>query len=264
MRATEIAAGNDAWENGRSIVIPKGRRIALIDLGRGVALIAMTVYHLCWDLAMFGVIRPDIMAEPALIWFARSIAGSFLFLAGFSLFLAHGQGIQWAKFARRLGVIVAAAALITIATWFATPEAFIFFGILHSIAAGSIIGLLFLRLPWWLIVAFGMFVLSARQWLADAFFDSPAWWWTGLSIEIPRSNDFVPIFPFFGMVLLGIAGAKLCTNRNWLARLRRIQPDDLSSRALRFIGRHSLIFYLAHQPVLIAFLAGLLWLSGSI
>ena len=239
-------------------------RIALLDLARGAALIAMTIYHFSWDLAAFGLVRPQIMAEPAMIWFARLIASSFLFLVGFSLFLAHGRTIEWAKFARRLVVILAAAALITLATFFATPDAFIFFGILHIIAVGSVFGLAFLRLPWWMVALCGAFFLLGRDLLAGSFFNTPTLWWTGLSTQTLRSNDFVPIFPFFGVVLFGIAAAKLCSQRDWIAILQSVKAESLLGGAMRFIGRHSLVYYLLHQPVLIGFLAGFLWLSGYI
>lgn len=240
-------------------------RIALVDLGRGVALIAMTIFHFCWDLAMFRQIDPLLMTQPAMVWFARSIAGSFLFLAGFSLYLAHGRGVRWRGFALRLLTIAAAAALITLATWLATPNAFIFFGILHSIAVASVLGLAFMRLPWQVTAAAGAFVVSSRLiGLHSAALDAPWWWWSGLSRFLPVSNDYVPIFPFFGMVLLGIAAARLAVENDLLRLLAKPRLADGPSRLLRFIGRHSLVYYLAHQPAMIAMLYAYLKLTGRI
>jgi uncharacterized membrane protein len=234
-----------------------GFRIALIDLLRGVALIAMTTFHFGWDLGMFGVINPAVMFEPGPRWYARCIAGTFLFLVGFSLYLAHRKSINWRGFAVRLAQIAGAAALISIATYFATPDAFIFFGILHSIALASVLGLLFLRLPWWVSAAAGLFVLPP-------LLDAPMWWWSGLSAITPVSNDYVPVFPFFGMVLLGMAAAQLSRDRGWLVSLALPQLEQPVARFLRFLGRHSLVYYLLHQPVMIALLYGFLWLSGRI
>ena len=241
-----------------------GRRVVAALLARGVALIAMTGFHFCWDLEMFAVLPRGFMASAGMIWTARTIAGSFLFLVGFSLYLAHGNGIRWRPFLVRLAQIAAAAAVITAATWFATHDAFIFFGILHSIALGSVLALAFLRAPWWLTAAAGFAVLTLRGTLQTEALDAPIWWWTGLSRIIPVSNDYVPVFPFFGMILLGLAVAKLASRQGWLIALARPQLSNPPARLLRFIGRHSLIYYLAHQPTMLAVLFSLFWLAGRI
>lgn len=245
-------------------VQPKPGRIALVDFARGLALLAMTAFHFCWDLEMFGLLMPGFMASTGMILAARLIAGSFLFLVGFSLFLAHAGGMRWQPFAIRMAQIVAAAALITVATWLAMPNAFIFFGILHSIAVGSVLALAFLRAPWWLTAIAGLGFASLRGVLRTEWLDAPVWWWTGLSRVIPVSNDYVPLFPFFGPVLLGLAASQLVSNRHWLAALARPRLERPASRLLRFIGRHSLVYYLVHQPAMIATLYGFLWLSGRI
>lgn len=242
----------------------QGFRIALVDLMRGVALVAMTTFHFSWDLGMFGVIDPAVMFEPGPRWYARCIAGTFLFLVGFSLYLAHRKKIDWRGFAIRLAQIGGAAAVISIATYVATPDAFIFFGILHSIALASVVGLLFLRLRWWVSAAAGLFVLLARPLLRTPLLDAPMWWWSGLSQITPVSNDYVPVFPFFGMVLLGIAAAQLSRERGWLVYLALPQLNQPVARFLRFLGRNSLVYYLLHQPVMIGLLYGFLWLSGHI
>ncbi|MEC9344015.1 MAG: heparan-alpha-glucosaminide N-acetyltransferase [Pseudomonadota bacterium] len=235
-----------------------------IDMARGVALLAMTAYHFAWDLEMFGLLERGFMASPSMIISARLIAGSFLFLVGFSFWLAHGQGMRWRAFVRRLAQIVAASGLITLATWFAIPDAFIFFGILHSIALGSVLALAFLRLPWWLTAAAGLAIVALREALRTEWLDAPLWWWTGLSRVMPVSNDYVPVFPFFGVILLGLAAARLASSRNLLRRMAGPAPSSNPARALEFIGRHSLVYYLAHQPVMIAILYAALWLTGRI
>ena len=133
-----------------------GRRIELLDLARGVALLAMASYHFSWNLEQFGYLDPATTTQGLFKIYARSIAGSFLFLAGVSLMLAHGEALRPRAFLKRLAMVGGAAALITLVTVFATPDRFIFFGILHSIAAASVIGLLFLRLPGWLTVLAGV------------------------------------------------------------------------------------------------------------
>lgn len=78
-------------------------RIDTIDLARGLALVAMAIYHFAWDLEFFGYAEPGLTALPGWKLFARSIASSFLFLVGVSLVLAHGRGIRWKGFWRQIG-----------------------------------------------------------------------------------------------------------------------------------------------------------------
>ncbi|MCL6707840.1 DUF1624 domain-containing protein [Pseudomonas sp. R2.Fl] len=225
------------------------RRIEIIDALRGLALVAMATYHFSWDLEFFGYLDPGTTTHGFLKLYARAIAGSFLFLAGLSLVLGHYPAVRWPSFGRRLAMIVSAALAISAATYVATPDAFIFFGILHSIALASVLGLAFLRLPPLVTLLVGAAVIALPQvWRSDLF-DASWLWWVGLTPTPPRSNDYVPLMPWFGMVLFGIAAGRLLSSSGWLDRLRRAPAGP---RLLRLAGRHSLAVYLVHQPVLIA------------
>jgi uncharacterized membrane protein len=237
-------------EQSRTDQAPAGR-IEALDVARGLALVAMAIYHFAWDLEFFGYAQTGMTATGGWKLFARCIASSFLFLVGVSLFLAHGRGIRWRGFWRRLAMVAGAAAAISLVTWLAVPGGFIFFGILHQIALASLLGLAFLRLPWWLTLIAAAAVIAAPNFLRSEFFDLPAWWWTGLLPVNPRSNDYVPVFPWFGAVLIGIASAKLAASRGFFIRLAKIDPGRWA-RPLSFAGRHSLAVYLIHQPVLIS------------
>ncbi|MCR9123787.1 MAG: DUF1624 domain-containing protein [Phyllobacteriaceae bacterium] len=242
--------------------VPRGR-IDALDVARGVALVAMATYHFSWDLEFFGYLEPGTSTTGVLKYYARSIAASFLFLVGVGIVLAHVNGIRWRAFGKRWAKIVAAAALITIATWFATRETYVFFGILHHIAFASLAGLLFLGLPWWLLAALAIAIFFGTPLLQSPIYTPLGLSWTGLSSTPPRSNDFVPVLPWFSAVLAGMAVAKLI----FIARTppRVLTPDGWSandplSRLLALFGRWSLTFYLVHQPILIGlvFLASLL------
>jgi uncharacterized membrane protein len=235
------------------------RRLEAIDLARGLALIAMAIYHFAWDLEFFGYAPPGMTAQGGWKLFARCIASSFLFLVGVSLYLGHARGIRWASFARRMAMVAGAAAMISLATWFALPGGFIFFGILHQIALASLLGLAFLRLPTALTVIAAIAVILAPNYLRSTAFDHPALWWVGLSSVNPRSNDYVPLFPWFGAVLLGIAAARVASSTGLLERLRDWRMPR-SSEILQRAGRHSLAFYLIHQPVLI----GCIWIFSQL
>ncbi|MBD8689301.1 MULTISPECIES: heparan-alpha-glucosaminide N-acetyltransferase [unclassified Rhizobium] len=224
-------------------------RIGALDTLRGIALIAMASYHFTWDLEMFGYLDPGTATQGWWRLYARGIASTFLFLAGFSLYLAHRRGVHWPSYGKRFAMVAGAALLISVATYFAVPDGWIFFGILHNIATASLIGLLFLRLPFFVTLVFAALALIAPRYLSsDAF--NPIWLsWIGLSTAPPRSNDYVPLLPFLAPFLLGLAISQFVTPRGWLDRFRK--PSGRKN-ILALFGRHSLLFYLVHQPVLIA------------
>lgn len=224
-------------------------RIGALDTLRGIALIAMASYHFTWDLEMFGYLDPGTATQGWWRLYARGIASTFLFLAGFSLYLAHRRGVHWPSYGKRFAMVAGAALLISVATYFAVPDGWIFFGILHNIATASLLGLLFLRLPFFVTLVFAALALVAPRYLSsDAF--NPIWLsWIGLSTAPPRSNDYVPLLPFLAPFLLGLAISQFVTPRGWLDRFRK--PSGRKN-ILALFGRHSLAFYLVHQPVLIA------------
>ncbi|MEK1888050.1 MAG: heparan-alpha-glucosaminide N-acetyltransferase [Phyllobacterium sp.] len=236
----------------QSSISPAKPRLGKLDVLRGIALVAMATYHTAWDFEFFGYLEPGTTGQGAWKLYARVIASTFLVLVGFSLVLAHGRGIRWRSFLVRLAQVVAAAMAITLVTWYMTPESFVFFGILHEIAAASVLGLLFLRLPVLVIAIAAAGVIAAPHYLISPSFDPPLLWPLGLSEILIRSNDFVPIFPWFGAVLTGMALGKLMQQTDTLKLLAgNIVPAWLN-RLLQIIGRHSLAFYLIHQPVLIS------------
>lgn len=235
---------------------PGRRRIEIVDIARGVALLAMAIFHFAWDLEHFGYLEHGTTGHGGWAIFARSIASSFLFLVGVGLVLAHGDGIRRRPFLKRLLQILAAAAAVTVATYVATPESFVYFGILQQIAVASVLGLAFLRLPPALTAAVAVAVLALPFAYRNAAFD-PAWLnWIGLHVTAPITNDFVPIFPFTAAVLLGIAAARLARARGWFERLAFLNDRLRRLSALGWLGRRSLLFYLIHQPILYGIVLG--------
>lgn len=234
-------------------------RVALVDLLRGLALVAMAIYHFAWDLGFFAIADLKVTEHPLWIAFARATAGSFLALAGVSLVLGHGEAIRPRSFLRRLAMIAAAAAAITLASWYADPDSTIWFGILHCIAVSSVLGLAFLRLPVALVIAAALACLAAPAFLTSPAFNAPVWLWLGLASEPLPSDDYNPLLPWFGMALIGIAAARLAPRIVAKEDWPRWQPGHAITRALCLAGRHSLLVYLLHQPLLL----GLLWLASQ-
>jgi uncharacterized membrane protein len=241
----------------------KRRRLPVIDIARGVAIVAMVIYHLCWDLSYYGFIPVDVGFDPGWVLFARSILFSFMFLVGVGLVLGHGDGIRWPGFWRRTLFVAGGALLITLGTWLTFPESFVYFGVLHAIALFSVLALPFLFTPIWLTGLVSAAIILLHFVYRDALFNAVPLSWIGFWEVPPLTNDLVPLFPWLGVVLGGIMVARLVRGSHGEARLAAIQPSNRSAKMLGWMGRWSLIIYLVHQPLLLAVIAPLSMATGA-
>ncbi|MFZ1682192.1 MAG: heparan-alpha-glucosaminide N-acetyltransferase, partial [Rhizobiaceae bacterium] len=232
---------------------PPGR-LEAIDIARGAALVAMAVYHFTWDLEHFGYAIPGLTASGGWKLFARAIASTFLFIAGISLVIGHGERIRLRPFLRRTATVAGAALAISIVTWLLFPGSFVFFGILHHIAIAGVVGLAVLRLPASVLAALALVAfIIGNGWQSPVFDPRPAAW-IGFSQSAPRSNDFVPLFPWLAASFLGMAAWKAAAAFGLSSRLAAIRAGGVL-RPLAAAGRHSLLIYLLHQPILFGLVA---------
>ncbi|MBI5313338.1 MAG: DUF1624 domain-containing protein [Methylocystis sp.] len=240
----------------------EGRWQAL-DAARGIAVLAMVVFHVIWDLAHFGYAPANLPWSAPVKIFGHSIAFAFLFIAGVALVLANRDHMRWPAFWRRFALIGAAAALVTAGTYALFPHAYVFFGILHCIAVASLIAVPLLFAPWPVAFACGAFFLLGGEFFASSAFNADWLQWIGLSTSEPMTQDWRPLFPWAGALLLGVAAGKLALTIYGTRAGAGASPPPISGGArtwLPFLGRHSLLIYLAHQPALFALLTGLAFL----
>ncbi len=223
----------------------------VIDALRGVAILLMVAYHFCFDLSHFGLAGFNFYQDPFWLHARTFILGMFLLLVGVSLVLAGGRKLDSRRYLRRLALLIASAVLISVSTWWMFGERFIFFGVLHFIALASVLGLLFVRAGWVNLVL-GIAVILFANYYQFSWFDTPGRRWIGLMTHKPMTEDYVPLLPWFGVVLLGLYAGP------YLARLARQWQEAGRSglvRILAFGGRHSLVIYLLHQPLLLGVLS---------
>jgi uncharacterized membrane protein len=233
-------------------------RLWEIDVLRGIAVIAMVLYHFSYDLAYLGgLFDVGFFRSGVGLNMGRMIGGTFIFLAGLSLALSYSRAVAsqpaggtlcWKYLGRGLKIF-SYGLVITFFTWIFLPNEMIVFGILHLIGASIILAYPFLRLKL-ANVALGLFCIAVGSYLHDFSVAHPWFAWLGI-----RPNSFMldywPLFPWFGVTLLGIfAGNALYGDVS--KRAVRTTPSPPSSRPLAFLGRHSLLIYFVHQPVLIA------------
>jgi uncharacterized membrane protein len=235
-------------------VLPVGgkERVAPVDALRGIAILAMVAYHFAFDLRFFDIIRADFENDRFWLTARGSIVTSFLLLAGVSLVLADRAGVQWTRFVRRIALIALCALAASIASYFVYPRTYIYFGILHCIALSLLVARPLADKPN-VAVALGVVVVLAGLFIAHPAFDHRWTSWIGFTTHKPATQDFVPVFPWLGVVLLGIGVGHALLR----ARFRPIAGLGRAPRPLLWTGQHSLAIYMVHQPILM----GALWLA---
>ncbi len=238
---------------------PRTLRIPAVDQLRGLAVVAMVVYHFAWFCDDAGLVELAVRRSPGWRSFQRAIAGTFFGLVGVGLVLAGGAAAPLGPMLRRLGRIAAGAAVVTAASLVLDPRRVVVFGILHSIAVCSLIGRPLLRLPTVALAGLGAALVAAGAGLRLAAFDHPALHWTGLSPRVPPTFDIQPLLPWLGVVLWGAVLGRALRDR--AAGAARAGVPGALGRGLGWLGRHSLWAYMAHVPVLVGIVALLLALS---
>lgn len=224
----------------------QGSRYFYLDVLRGVAIVMMVVFHFIFDLAHFQYIEADFNRDPFWVNFRILIVTSFLLLVGISLQLATGRSLNFRRYFRRLVLLMLAAAAVSISIYFVLPDKPVLFGILHFIAFASVLGLLFRRF-YWLNLLFGIIVIVLGIKFHTGLFDSWFWYWTGLMSNRPFTSDYVPLLPWFGVVLIGMFCARVIERYELLSNTE--QGENIAARLLALGGRNSLLIYLLHQPL---------------
>ena len=219
-----------------------------LDALRGAAIVWMAAYHFAFDLNHFGWIREDFYRDPVWTWQRTAIVSLFLFCAGGGQALAVRAGQGAARFWRRWAQVAGCALLVSLGSWFMFPNSWISFGVLHGMAVMLVLLRLGLaRLPSAALLVLAALALSAPWLWQHAAFDTRWTNWTGLVTRKPVTEDYVPVLPWLGVMLLGFV-----TTRAWPQRWQGAAP-----RPLAVLGRWSLSFYMLHQPVLIGLLMAL-------
>ncbi len=235
-----------------------GQRFDRLDALRGAAIVWMALFHLGFDLNHFQLLdtRYNFHRDPLWTTQRTMIVSLFLFCAGLGQAVALQSlrgGVRFgAAFWRRWGQIAGCALLVSIGSAWMFPSSWIAFGVLHGVAVMLILARPAAPLRAWLWPLGG--ALLALPWVfRHPFFDSPLTSWMGLVTRKPVTEDWVPVLPWLGVMLWGLAAGQ------WLLAHRRralAGPVAAPLRPLATLGRWSLSFYMLHQPVFIGVLMG--------
>lgn len=233
-------------------------RLWEIDLFRGIAILMMVIFHTVFDISFFGIAPVDV-SHGFWRYVAYATASLFLLIVGVSLVISYARarqkisGIPLAlKFVYRGAFIFALGLLVTLGTWLYLREGFVIFGILHLIGISVMLSPLFFRFGKFNIL-FGLACLPAG-WIISGLGGSSFLLPLGIIPPGFASVDYTPLFPWFGMVLIGLGIGEYLYSGGVRQFPLRPLPDFLVS-PLSFPGRHSLVIYLVHQPIIVLLLA---------
>lgn len=213
-----------------------------LDALRGLAIVWMAAFHFGFDLNHFGWIRQDFYRDPVWTLQRTCIVSLFMFCAGggqaFAVLGGQGAGRFW----KRWGQVAGCALGVSVGSWFMFPNSWISFGVLHGLAVMLLllrVGLS--RLPNAALLVLAALAIAAPRLVQQPFFDARWTNWVGLVTHKPVTEDYVPVLPWLGVMLLGFV-----VTRTWPQLWAGGAP-----RPFAVLGRWSLSFYMVHQPVLI-------------
>ncbi|MGB7392187.1 MULTISPECIES: heparan-alpha-glucosaminide N-acetyltransferase domain-containing protein [Marinomonas] len=220
-------------------------RSTFLDAYRGFAVLLMMIFHLCWDLGNFGFISFS-FADPFWIDFRRVIVTLFLTAVGWSAYLSNRQRLRLIIWPRDAKVLLAAV-LISLGTYLALPNNWVFFGILHFIFLATFLVRPLSRRPILsaLIGSAILVIYSETSWLhfPNALPTIVHY------LNLPHQTlDILFPLPWIGVVLIG----PLLGYLNWH---KCTIPNHFLVRALSAMGRFALPIYLLHQLILFALVA---------
>jgi uncharacterized membrane protein len=221
------------------------KRFDAIDALRGVAIVWMTAFHFCFDLNYFGWLKQDFYRDPLWTVQRTMIVSLFLFCAGLGQAVAHEQGQGWPRFWKRWAQVAGCALLVTVGSYFMFPRSFIYFGVLHGIAVMLVIVRLTAGWGSWLWLAGALAIAS--KWIAIEALDGPALNWIGWVTRKPVTEDYVPLFPWLGVMWWGMAAGR------WLLRARPQWVSMPAPKPLAWLGRWSLSWYMLHVRFFMVF-----------
>jgi len=234
----------------------RAQRIWEIDFLRGLAIILMVGYHLLFDLGEFRGVKTFLGFSTNLSTIAWTIA--HFFFATLFVVLSGTSGTLSRNNVRRGLRLLAVSLAITIVTYIYDPSQTVYFGILQCLAFSMLIyGAAFEKSGPLVCAAWGALVIGlgvAAPVLRRALevrFD----WLMPFGIHSPTfsSFDYFPLLPWFGVFLAGAALGK-----SVYAPKRSLLPWRLPVTFVNIAGRHSLLIYIVHQPVIM----GVLYLLG--
>ena len=233
------------------------KRNIILDLMRTLAIVLMVIFHFIYDLRYFGWLTWDIPDGDGWRHFRYVILTLFFLCIGASLVYSHQQKFHVKAYLNRLFKVAIGAVLTTVMSLAMFTNNWIYFGVLQFILIASLLAAAFIYHPKIALLT-GITIIT----LAQLDILSRRWPFDYINEFLPDyTTDYVPFFPWFAVILLGITLAHSAWfNREWQV-VKKMEQWPITQQ-LALPGKHSLIIYLVHQPLLFALLAPIHWLMN--
>jgi len=220
-----------------------------IDFSRGIAIILMVIFHFLWDLNYFEFTNFKLYSG-AIGVFQKTIPLLFLLVVGISLTINYNRNKQnyLSKFIKQGALVFGAGLLITIFTLLVFPKQPVLFGILHLIGTSIILSIFFIKKKYFSLITGTLIIISTFIFEISTI-NLPELFWLGFK-PIP-TLDIYPIFPWFGIVLIGIfLGHQFYENGQ--SKIIVPKPKLKIINLIELLGKNALLIYFLHQPILFA------------
>lgn len=222
---------------------PKHGRIWELDAIRGISILGVIGLHLLFDLEVFFGL--PFLQVPLIRLYNQAIGIFFVLLSGLCVTLGKRP-------VRRGLEVFGLAMVITAVTWgmaklqLMESALIIRFGVLHLLGLCMLLWPIFGKLPTWLLAILAIFILGLGYYFDTVTVASPWLFPLGLRAKGFTSGDYFPLAPFLGWFFMGaVLGRSLYGKKQSL-----LPKASYTFPVLRWCGRHSLLLYLLHQPIL--------------
>jgi uncharacterized membrane protein len=220
----------------------KAARIWEVDFLRGIAIILMTTFHIIFDLGdIYGL--PIDYRRGIIFLIGRSSAILFMLIAGISCSFSKSNVKRGVK-------VFIIAMIITLVTHLYDANLGIKFGILHFFGISMMISPLFIRLNKYWLIFLGTLAIIIGSLMSGVIVESQVLFPIGLISSSFSSADYYPLFPWLGVFLYGVALSKILYSEK-----RSIFKFSLKDNVISFAGKHSLLIYVIHQPMILLILS---------
>jgi len=235
----------------------KKRRYELLDAFRGFTILSMIGYHFSYDVFILYDRNPGWLSNPMGFLWQQSICISFIFICG--LCASFSRDLFKRGFLLNL-----CGLLITAVTVIFSPSAAVYFGVLNLLGCSLLLLIPVKKMvsdktwPMIEVITLFLFVLfrnvtKGYLGIGDrilyavpfSFYESKWMVPFGFPYRGFYSSDYFPILPWFFLFLTGYCFSFYLKKTEWLKKALTPKIPLLS-----FIGKHSLIIYMLHQPVL--------------
>ena len=224
----------------------KTKRIWELDALRGFCILCMIAIHAVFDLKTFGGVSLNM---PGWFNFFRTYGHVFFVLISGICATLASRSFRRGVVVFAVGLLVTASTVFLIYVLDFSESILIVFGILHMLGVCMMVFPLFKRLPVWALIVLGVAFVVLGFWFDTLTVSVKFLFPFGLTFPGFFSGDYFPIFPGLGWYLLGAAIGRTAYKKKE-SLLPKVNADFFLLRFLRFCGKHSLWFYLLHQPIL--------------